>query len=46
MTLAVEFRTLTALAVKRVEKETGAYVQNTFGNMLSFECRTEPVDFG
>lgn len=46
MTLAAELSTLKALAVKRVEKETGAYVQNGFGNMLSFVCRTEPADFG
>ncbi len=44
--LAWELSTLIARAIKSVEKGPGAYVQNTFGNMLSFVSRTKLVAFG
>lgn len=44
--LAWEFSSLIAVAIKSVEKGPGAYVQNAFGNVLSFVCGTELVASG
>lgn len=41
--MAWEFSSLIAVAIKSVEKGPGAYVQNAFGNVLSFVCGTELV---